>query len=153
MEKEFVPYEQALDLKELGFDEPCFTHYTSHGYYNSEKKLKWKRPTFTLCNGVKITNDSLTWQNAEDVILKQVTCPTFSQAFRWFREKYGLIGFISFNKKSTFRVETLPHSNIKLNSYKEKYFDNNGKMWDTYEEAELGCLKKLIEIVKNGNCF
>ncbi len=27
MEKEFVPYEQALALKELGFDEPCFGYY------------------------------------------------------------------------------------------------------------------------------
>jgi hypothetical protein len=24
MEKEFIPYEQALALKELGFDEKCF---------------------------------------------------------------------------------------------------------------------------------
>ena len=24
MEKEFIPYEQALELKELGFDRPCF---------------------------------------------------------------------------------------------------------------------------------
>ena len=27
MNKEFVPYEQALDLKELGFDEPCILLY------------------------------------------------------------------------------------------------------------------------------
>ena len=27
MEKEFIPYEQALALKELGFDEPCFGYY------------------------------------------------------------------------------------------------------------------------------
>jgi hypothetical protein len=26
---------------------------------------------------------------------------------------------------------------------------NNGGVWDIYEEAELACLKKLIEIVKN----
>ena len=26
MEKEFVPYEQALELKELGFDEPCLAY-------------------------------------------------------------------------------------------------------------------------------
>lgn len=32
MEKEFVPYEQALILKELGFDEPCF------GYYDKDDK-------------------------------------------------------------------------------------------------------------------
>ena len=27
MEKEFIPYEQALDLKELEFNEPCFAKY------------------------------------------------------------------------------------------------------------------------------
>ena len=27
MDKEFIPYEQALALKELGFDEPCFATY------------------------------------------------------------------------------------------------------------------------------
>ena len=30
-EKDFVPYEQALALKELGFDEPCFGFYTYKG--------------------------------------------------------------------------------------------------------------------------
>lgn len=29
IEKEFIPYEQALDLKKLGFDEPCFATYNS----------------------------------------------------------------------------------------------------------------------------
>jgi hypothetical protein len=28
MTKEFIPYEQALALKELGFDEPCIACYT-----------------------------------------------------------------------------------------------------------------------------
>lgn len=32
MEKEFVPYAQSLQLRELGFDEPCFGFYT----YKSE---------------------------------------------------------------------------------------------------------------------
>jgi hypothetical protein len=30
MNKEFVPYEQALQLKELGFDEPCLGYYGCH---------------------------------------------------------------------------------------------------------------------------
>jgi hypothetical protein len=29
MNKEFVPYEQALALKELGFNEPCFGNYNN----------------------------------------------------------------------------------------------------------------------------
>jgi hypothetical protein len=27
MQDQFIPYEQALALKELGFDEPCFGYY------------------------------------------------------------------------------------------------------------------------------
>ena len=27
MDNEIVPYEQALELKQLGFDEPCFLYY------------------------------------------------------------------------------------------------------------------------------
>jgi hypothetical protein len=30
MEKHFVTYNQALALKELGFDEPCFGAYDTH---------------------------------------------------------------------------------------------------------------------------
>ena len=36
MEKEFIPYEQALALKELGFNEPCFAYHRKdkgiHGF-------------------------------------------------------------------------------------------------------------------------
>ena len=30
MEKEFIPNEQALILKELGFDEPCLAWFTEN---------------------------------------------------------------------------------------------------------------------------
>ena len=36
MNKEFIPYEQALALKELGFDEPCFGHYLMKKFYQKE---------------------------------------------------------------------------------------------------------------------
>ena len=28
LEKEFVPHQESLELKELGFNEPCFGFYT-----------------------------------------------------------------------------------------------------------------------------
>lgn len=31
LDKEFIPYQEALALKELGFDEPCFGFYTYKG--------------------------------------------------------------------------------------------------------------------------
>ena len=38
MDKEFIPYEQALALKELGFDEPCFRWYDERWGVFVEKK-------------------------------------------------------------------------------------------------------------------
>lgn len=70
IEKEFVPYEQALALKELGFDEPCF------GYYDNQRK---ELDT--------ISSDVCERLCKHDTHIK---APTFSQASRWFREKHGL---------------------------------------------------------------
>jgi hypothetical protein len=105
MEKEFVPYTESLALKELGFDEPClgfYLHSNQHFGYNSKPFA---------------TNDSFT-----------LDAPTFSQAFRWFRQKYDLF--------------------ISISHYENGYSINDLRRFETYEEAELECLKKLIEIVK-----
>ena len=59
---------------------------------------------------------------------------------RWFREKYGLF------------YDNLNYiGNVwKFTTYSnEDYFQ--GAEYKTYEEAEIACLIKLIEIVKNGN--
>lgn len=107
MEKEFIPYEQALALKELGFDEPCFSYY-----YNRE-----------LSFGARTSYGEV------------LEAPTFSQAFRWFREKYGIFSSVwCFETEQKFFIE------FGFGIHK---FEVNNK-----EEAELECLKKLIEIVR-----
>jgi hypothetical protein len=116
MEKEFVPYEIALALKELGFDEPCF--------------------------GVYATKDGYVRKSEYD---ENGDAPTFSQAFRWFREKYGLHPHFCF-----FTDEKL--WNVDIYAYLKEYglkTDPCTMKFKTYEEAELECIKKLIEIVKN----
>ena len=41
MNKEFIPYEQALELKELGFDEECFGWYSKDGkFYEQDDKFE-----------------------------------------------------------------------------------------------------------------
>jgi hypothetical protein len=40
MEKEFIPYEQALELKELEFNEPCFGCYAE----NKELIIRIEKP-------------------------------------------------------------------------------------------------------------
>jgi len=67
MNKEFIPYEQALELKELGFNEHCFGWFT-----NSYLRI-----------GSVVENKHV---QGEDETL----APLYQQAFRWFREKHGL---------------------------------------------------------------
>jgi hypothetical protein len=127
MEKEFIPYELALDLKELGFDEPCNTCYDK-----LEMTASYGENVFDYKN-----------YNTSGYLVSR---PTFSQAFRWFREKYGL--FVSPNVIS---YEDGPYLwFFEINSTVLPFGTDLGETDDykTYEEAELECLKKLIEIVK-----
>ena len=119
MEKEFIPYEQALALKELGFDEECF-------------KCK-------LIGQEHLDYTPTDYDDFPEQKEKEVLIPTFSQAFRWFREKYDLISVIGYHNiwKYTFLIETIKeHKTVIIIDKIE-----------TYEEAELECLKKLIEII------
>jgi hypothetical protein len=71
MNKDFTLHTEALELKELGFDEPCLKFYT--------EGILWL--------------DSHLWD-----IKKDVLAPTYAQAFRWFREKHNYHVIIDFNQ-------------------------------------------------------
>ena len=120
MEKEFVPYEQALALKELGFDEPCIMTYL-----NGE-----------LDKELFLFNHSIRSHPTQEFI----SAPLYQQAFRWFREK----GYLSYIE--VFNDGKYDYTNVS--SYFSEEVDYNDGPFDTYEEAELTCLKKLIEIVE-----
>jgi hypothetical protein len=131
MEKEFLPYAEALALKELGFDEPCFSFYYLYKDENhQEGKFDYRGEL-----------------NIEYSIYKENTyyilAPTFSQAFRWFRENYGLEGISQ-------RAEDKVWYKFSIYLYLEdgKRLRYGGYEYLTSEEAELECLEKLIEIVK-----
>jgi hypothetical protein len=131
MNKEFVNYNQALKLKELGFDEPCF------GFYQLE--YGEIRPIMVDDNEQYRLTGYRTCKNSE--IPKHYTsAPTYQQAFRWFREKYGMIFTLiasTYYYPSVSFINTDGNSEIELGEF------------ETYEEAELACLDKLIEIVES----
>jgi hypothetical protein len=119
MKIEFVPYELALRMRNIGFNEPCFVWadiYTKENVY------------------MYPTNENNMNQYDETVSI-----PLFQQAFRWFREKYDW----------TIKVNQVSKNNC---SYTLSNFPNDkkyyGELCQTYEEAEIACLEKLIEIVE-----
>jgi hypothetical protein len=117
--KDFILYEEALELKQLGFKERCFGHYWENLFYF--------KTTF---------NHPSTMPNSPESCL----APTYAQAFRWFREQHGLCLVIKpIDDKKLELGYNLLKNGLIMNAHL------------TYEEAELACLKKLIEIVKGGN--
>lgn len=114
MNKLFVPYKKSLELKELGFDEPCIRGW------DKNRKI-WYHP------------DS-------DIVTDN---PTYSQAFRWFRNKYKLPSHIA-----TYWQHDWNNYSYQYYFVQDKVEWNNIEHYKTYEEAELACLRKLIDIVK-----
>ena len=128
METEFVPYKQSLELKALGFNEPCF------GYYDGNHNLQF------MYNGKPEKFTERRMGPAESVWVGWISAPLYQQAFRWFRENYDLSGLIEIGTHE-FSYQIFKNGNRQLGLEPIKYNGN-------YEEAEFECLKKLIEIVK-----
>ena len=140
MKEQFVNYNQALALKELGFDEPCFGIF----YGTDDLKL------FNDCRWEERTNSKflIFFEDREEFC----TAITWQQAFDWFREKQNLHSDIStfvwdYGKKELgFSVRTY-FNPIKEDT--EKLI--HPEVYQTYEEAQVACLNKLIEIVEQQN--
>ena len=119
MQKEFVAYEQALELKELGFDEPCF------GWWFADEQM------LIIEKSTKSTSKNI------------VQAPLYQQAFRWFREKglyYDIKMFGDWDKPQySYIVLSRIGNPAQMYYYEDK---------ESYEEAELECLKKLIQMLK-----
>jgi hypothetical protein len=119
MEKEFIPYKQSLALKGLGFDEYCIATIDQTEYVHVKK-------TKSLPRG--------------SMMYDTIDCPLYQQAFRWFNKKRGLYSSVFKNAgKFEVYIENLGTGSNEITVIEE------GAL---YEEAELECLKKLIEIVK-----
>jgi hypothetical protein len=115
MEKEFVPYTESLELKQLGFDEPCLSYYEGESFSYHLASIK-----------------------GDDYI---IPAPLYQQASRWFREKYDLFCYVELVGDRLFDY-------MIIGDFVEEEIDYEDGPFNTHEEAELACLKKLIEIVK-----
>jgi hypothetical protein len=123
MEKEFGTYEQALALKELGFDEECF------GEWLNLKIGKYLR----------LNEEDSFWNITS--LSANIKAPLKQQIFRWFREN----GF-EYNIMKD-------HSDLNRGYFYDiwlgvKFIIETDYIFTTYEEAENACIDKLIEVAK-----
>jgi hypothetical protein len=129
MEKEFVSYEIALKLKELGFDEPCFTYY-----HNINGNIR---------TGIEVHIHNA-WTYAGTKKLETTLAPLHQQVFRWLRNKYD-IDFSIMSTYSRYNENTSKKYGGVIDN--KTVFINVG-FYETYEKAELAGLQKMIEIIE-----
>jgi len=125
MKKEFAPYELAVKLKELGFNESCFGFYLEDGTWTPASYSK----------------EGTVYPSNTDLLPGWYTAPLYQQAFRWFREKHqlycGILTEYSYGGQlHAYHITGKRQGDVSIGGF------------NTYEEAELACLTKLIEIVE-----
>ena len=124
VDKEFVPYEEASALKELGFDEPCLSYYEGESF-------SYHLATIT---------------SGDNYI---IPAPLYQQAFRWFRDKNLSDACVCrYQSRDDGGIYFYYVINHDYGIEETKHFREG---FCSYEEAELACLRKLIEIVQGGN--
>ena len=141
MTKEFITYNQALALKELGFDEPCLAYYQKSAVIGDDTILP-----------IQIRNKASNFNDNEYSKMGVPFCsaPTYSQVFRWFREKYQLFHHVGVDQttepKFYYTIAKFVGNPNDLTE-KEWYWDGIEEgvyLYRTYEQAEKNCLEKLI---------
>jgi hypothetical protein len=124
IKKEFVPYELALKMRHLGFDEPC-----------SGIHIEWENKEIETCLMFCAKQDNASMASDNGGVL----APTWQAAFKWFREKYNMKPCFDWHPTEKYRYCIY----YSVNTYFQVCD------FETHEEAELECLKKLIEIVES----
>lgn len=142
MKKEFLPYEQALELKELGFREDTSAYYFT---WDDERSLRFAQDS----------GNEIDWNEPPmgmDTQTDYVSAPLYQQAFRWFRENCEVYSEILSNvcgTEETYFTFNIMTANVPFQLMSENNTFFSSDIFNTYEEAELDCIIKLIEIVKN----
>jgi hypothetical protein len=124
MNKEFVTYEIASELKELGFNEPCFGRYDGRG--KNKGKIWCEMPN----------------SGQDSIAIGDVLAPLYQQVFRWFEEKYSYFVDV--------KTDTTPNEILGFDYYIKswkfgpKYFN----FFKEKGEGNIKVIKIMIEMVK-----
>ena len=128
MEKEFVTYEIALALKELGFNEPCF------GFFTDSKNLV----------PASYSKEGTEYPTNLDLIMDWASAALWQQAITWFEDRYQMsINLYKVSDSFVYTISVPYHSEIE--GFHLEYFYE-----DSYHRTKDAVLK-AIELIKKGN--
>lgn len=127
MEKQFVTYEIALLLKELGFNEMCLGMYI---------KIQLHKARFKYMLDICKTNDSI----SKFFIHQPGNCaaPLWQQAIDWLREKHKteIVVWDYYSKGYYYAINGLTN-------------ELNQNLQETFHAAREQAILKAIEIIKS----
>jgi hypothetical protein len=141
--KEFVPYKIAKDMKSIEFVEPCL------GYWALQMKSD-KIPEFHYNTRISTSEqiDQGQWYNHNEYIIVGDklkfksdhiwSAPTYQQALRWLRKKHKMHCIV------TPFVDGTYHGHI----YTDTDEGVDCGFFESHEEAELECIKRIVLTLK-----
>ena len=134
MKNQFVTYEIALKLKELGFDEPCLATYS----YNTQLYDKGKFR-------IEITPQPFYYPDVNP-LPRFILAPLWQQVIDWFREKHKINIFFDCEMNiSSMEVDWFKY---RYKIYIDRIWSNKGcyNGSEIYEEAREQAILKCIEL-------
>jgi hypothetical protein len=138
MRENFITYEQALALKELGFNEPCLLE---EYFEDSQCVSEWAyEEPFKINTELDHLTDKFNADDDEHYEYS-VAVPLKSQVFKWFRKNSSINGIVLYYGKDQWNIEILDYKGNELIQIEDNTF------W-SYEEAESACIDELIELIK-----
>jgi hypothetical protein len=129
MKNQFVTHEQALELRDLDFKEPCIARFIGKQF-----------STNTLANWYD--------HNSGEISNKMLAAPLKQQVFDWIRKKYKYYFWIEPCSQHKFFHFTISCSPSSFEYWTIDDTKPNSGALSSYSEAEDEMLNKLIEIVK-----
>ena len=134
MKEQFVTYEIALKLKELGFDEECLTAFSDDKYHD----------LLHLCENHTEGNFTI------ELFQYGIKAPLWQQVIDWFRNRYNLL--IDSPKLDVWNIGkwsvkmTSIDKSIVLEEHVGQPYWRIYRCFRTYEEAREQAILKAIEL-------
>lgn len=143
MQKQFVNYEIALKLKELGFDEKCFAIYDAY----QDNRLVYLSEDGRSASGTIKTNESMDFS---------CLAPLYQQVVDWFREMCCIfieieVGdfFDIYAESYLYQATCKVFKSGELDGIALVRNEQNNHIFYSYYEARENAILKAIELCQN----